>query len=1694
MTKDKSLVINVRRILNPLNTSQIEDQTWKWQKRKVLRDYLQAPALARFAVAVNGKLIEEAQFDSYRLNPGDSVVVCPIPHGGGSGKDIMRLVAIVAVTYISGGIAAGTMMGGMFGAAGSLSAYAAATAVMIGGSMLINAVLPPVMPEMPKGKSGNDTPNYGYDGAKNTSAEGIPLPIVYGEHRVGGNIISMFSENTGDAKQYIYMLLALSEGPVGSVSEILINDRPLSDFGDNILEYQFRNGDNEQPVIDWFAESITPRNFSIPLSPGVERIVTMPEQGETFRLDLVAPQGIFDVDKKNGNVTKFKVGLEISVRKQGDSFWTSIGTSGESEVEISVAPKLSSRRVKVQTAPTNYSTNRRSRNGYNDWNTNSYRMARLIEGFSIERTDKGFIPEADMQAIRLSYEGYIGKSEFSWPSRRWGQDRDGTYRQVIQPIKERRKLSGKMPFELAGQGRGAVRVSLRTPRMPLGNYEFRIKRIEDYLGFKEPEYGTADTYLADINAIQHVGAEYPCTALLGLKILMNESISGVPNVTSLVQGKVVPIVTRNATTAEYAIYYAASANPAWVFLDLLLNERFGAGYDISRLDLPSFLEWADFCEEEGIEFNAVLDTQESFWDMGQKILRVGHAQIVGVGTRHRIVIERPSTPVMMFGMGNVNAFEQTWAPKADLANQIDITFTDKTIDYKKRTIKVVDEQQMMRGVKPNVSSISLFGVTDVEQAYREGVLILNMNRLLRETVTFSAPLEAIACNIGDVIYVQHDMTSWTTTGRLAPGSTLTRLKLDRPVQNYKEGMKILVLTSAVALGKVTISSVSGNFYWANIPQSAKDVSAIIGENGKEAKVTRVEAGEGFYLDEEGIFSAGEVVTLVRTDVIQEGAVTSYNEAENSVSVTGLVHMPEAYSNFMVGEVANMKKMYRVKSIAIDSIDSRVISAVEYNPEVYTMSGFQGFGSIKLPGKDERPDPELIEHVTDLTVEERAYISSNRVHTEAVARWHPPARGIYKSAEVYASVNGGGFQLLGKGVSSFTVPGQSGNTIKVKVVAVNIFGKVAPYEEAPESEVTLSGVVGQVDVADITGVAWIWQGRDCHVEWRYNSVTGSFEFGSEPDLQGAGAGSIDPHFKDYEITVLNPSNDVVRRKFHVTQPEFTYTYEMNFEDGLSRRLRFSICARDQQNNTGKPFVFDAENPAPVITQFAVNRADHDSASIGYIKPEDPDFVGVRVYVDVDRNNVEKMLEWCMVKEAMESPAEVTGLSHERTYFARLLPYDAFGVEGARPTPVFEFKTTYMDIDAIAEGVLGESKLLESLQQRINLIDGAASLSGSVNNRLEGAKKALEGDFDAKIVNESKSRASADEALAGNLLTLATRVGGAEAALIQESQARATADEAMANQISGLSSEISNAKSAIQKESQTRAQKDAAMAKEISVIDSTLKNTDKTVKGHATSISAINTSVNTIDGKVNSHASSLSTLSSTVGKHTTSISRQASTINGLNAQYTVKIDNNGFVTGFGLASTEVNGKPHSQFIVNANSFAIKSPAYPAEYPFTVGAVNGKLKTVIKSAMIGDADVGTLKIAGNAITVAEYAESQHEQTYFHTGHQGNFSTRIKKAISHPGAAAGGSGVIVYVTFIAAGTTGGTDVECRIARPGWSSAVYSCSVEKGWGHGYAAIFFDPNPPANPTYDVQFRVNDFKGANGAKVRRVTCVFSSGKR
>jgi predicted phage tail protein len=141
----------------------------------------------------------------------------------------------------------------------------------------------------------------------------------------------------------------------------------------------------------------------------------------------------------------------------------------------------------------------------------------------------------------------------------------------------------------------------------------------------------------------------------------------------------------------------------------------------------------------------------------------------------------------------------------------------------------------------------------------------------------------------------------------------------------------------------------------------------------------------------------------------------------------------------------------------------------------------------------------------------------------------------------------------------------------------------------------------------------------------------------------------------------------------------------------------------------------------------------------------------------------------------------------------------------------------------------------------------------------------------------------------------------------------------------------------------------------------------VEGDVNNVTSIQRAVATLN---NVTTTKIETVNATIGDLSTTVQQEVTARvnadNSLFAQYTVKIDQNGHVSGFGLASETVDGTTTSAFIIRADKFAVVDPSSTANdltnspsddaVPFAV--VNGTV--YLKAAMIQDATITSAKIA--------------------------------------------------------------------------------------------------------------------------------------
>ncbi|MDG9671787.1 hypothetical protein ONV78_28890 [Hahella sp. CR1] len=141
-----------------------------------------------------------------------------------------------------------------------------------------------------------------------------------------------------------------------------------------------------------------------------------------------------------------------------------------------------------------------------------------------------------------------------------------------------------------------------------------------------------------------------------------------------------------------------------------------------------------------------------------------------------------------------------------------------------------------------------------------------------------------------------------------------------------------------------------------------------------------------------------------------------------------------------------------------------------------------------------------------------------------------------------------------------------------------------------------------------------------------------------------------------------------RREYITGRSYTYTGNMNLEDGNSRDIGLSVRPWGKQNQTGQTAVISVSNPAPKVT------VNNTVAGIGTARTyltdiTDPDFKSIKVYRSTVKGFTPSPDN--LVYDGYTNPVIHEGLQTDTTYYFRLLGADEFG--DGELTPEFSFKT-------------------------------------------------------------------------------------------------------------------------------------------------------------------------------------------------------------------------------------------------------------------------------------------------------------------------------------------------------------------------------------------------------------------------------------
>lgn len=1074
-----------------------------WEEQKTVAEYL-GDLDGNWLVVLGGREITLEERETTTATIDDTMVLVRIPKGDNGGiLQIVLMIALVAFAAWAGPAAAGAlgfMESGALTATGALVGKIITGAIIMIGGLLINALMPP--PKAPTRNDSESSRSYGLDGAKATSAEDVPVPVVYGEFRVAGNRVNVYVENTADGlSQDFYAQYAVSEGPIDSITDFEINNQPVSAFQN--VETAVQLGTVPQSALKWFNQAMVPFSDGRTVTETPLTYVTNTDV-DKIRLDLVFSRGLLAVDPNSGDKYPHSVGFTASAKNNTTNVEYPIRVYQWVPVSLLPVPdspglgrtSLGATRIRVTMRvgykaltgagvfdPITGETTYPALPDSGKYNFTLY--IRDADGNVIlQRSEQDTIP-----APSWNYVDTAGDNSGGAVASQGNNTRDFVYEvsgdgdpyfqlsvdnaagatSVLEYAAiEVFRLSENMTITRAE--RAPVRVSFSTPDMPRGRYTVSIKRNNAQ---SNSDYVSDQVQLSDIYEITTDDVGYARTASYALKVRLTDQLNAEPAVTAKVRGRKVHIYDVNGQSSGRAW----SNNPADIALDILLSSDWERRFSPSRIDFPGFVRWRAFCAANSLTFNGIFDSLTTVWDALMTVCRVGRANMVVVGTKWSVILEGPAEPVMMFGDHNIVAgsFSNEWVGRENRANRIEVQFYDKNDRNKRKSVYAVDEEALARNEPIRDTTINLIGVDNREQAQAEADLQLRINQRIVQACKFRAHLDALGCLPGDVVRVQHSMPAWGWSSRvksvagdqvtlenpLAPAGGAFEQPEAGPYDFLPEGnWRILVLRQATQRADATVAQVSGSLLTVNgvhSPETNPTLAYVrrVIVNGQDYRVlnaTFLASQTVYALDRPVSASPGQLAQLWATEMIQQGTISRPRQWDTVVTTSG---WPTAWPSapiqpgdqVLIGRDTLLGKLFRIKSFGYDSNQDRQLELIEYDPWVYEPTG-------TVPVVDETELQVSPLHVVGLSAESFSRVAdSGTTLYYARASWASPLNDQWghAGAKVYVSRDFGDFALhedVPIGRTESQIEARVGETVRFKVIAYATNGTPAPFSTAP----------------------------------------------------------------------------------------------------------------------------------------------------------------------------------------------------------------------------------------------------------------------------------------------------------------------------------------------------------------------------------------------------------------------------------------------------------------------------------------------------------------------------------------------------------------------------------------------------------------------------------------------------------------------
>lgn len=331
---------------------------------------------------------------------------------------------------------------------------------------------------------------------------------------------------------------------------------------------------------------------------------------------------------------------------------------------------------------------------------------------------------------------------------------------------------------------------------------------------------------------------YPNTAVLFIEFDSRTFGSSIPKITVRVKMRRVLIprnydpVTRTYTgTWDGQFKFDWTDNPAWIWLDIVTNKRFGAGEhitvdNVNKWELYRISQYCDQLVPDGRggteprhTCNVYIQTQAAAFSVLRDIANIFNGM---VGYQNSEIIARADMPddvVKVVSNADVidGSFEYSGGSVKDRYSVCMVQFSNPDNGYSDDT-DAVRELDLVRRYGVNQLSLSAIGCTRRSEAQRRGRWALLSNSTDR-TVKYATGLQGLSYHAGQVIAVSDAFTSGHRLGGRVVSSVASSVTLDAIPEDLGVGATLLVNTGGGVAESRTIIGINTETKTVSVDQA-----------------------------------------------------------------------------------------------------------------------------------------------------------------------------------------------------------------------------------------------------------------------------------------------------------------------------------------------------------------------------------------------------------------------------------------------------------------------------------------------------------------------------------------------------------------------------------------------------------------------------------------------------------------------------------------------------------------------------------------------------------------------------------------------------------------------------------------------------------------------------------------------------------